>query len=263
MSRLPRLLRSLETIALSLLRIVYSPKRAREFLAYAYLYRPLPYSPTIICDALPGILIGVERMPVALRKCFPQHGNMTGEEIINLCLLVRWTKPRGIFEFGTFDGTTTLQMAVNAPDDCRVFTLNLPPNHSDTVLPSSEQDKRVHPNVAGSGQAFQDEPEKTRIVELFGDSAIFDFTPYHERSDFVFVDAGHEYEYVKSDTNTALKLLPREGGIIAWHDFPNAPGVCAWLEELSRKMKIYHIKGTRLAFTIIGRPSRCGAKSGL
>jgi hypothetical protein len=182
---------------------------------------------------------------------------MTGEEIISLCLLLRWTNPRGIFEFGTFNGNTTLQLALNAPADCVLFTLNLPPDHGETQLPSSAQDKRVHSKLVGSGQAFRDEPERARIEELFGDSAIFDFSPYHGRCNFVLIDAGHEYDYVKSDTKNALTLLPPEGGVIVWHDFPNAPGVCSWLEECSTRFRIYHMVNTRLAFTVIGRPTQC------
>ena len=258
MARLHRFLRALETIMVSFLRLFYAPSRTRDFLAYIYLYRPLSYSSRIMCATLPEILCGVGKISITLRKCFPQHGNMTGEEIVTICLLVRWVQPRGIFEFGTYNGNTTLQMALNAPEDCALYTLNLPPDHGETRLESSTQDRLVHPKVAGSGQAFRDEPPRARIEELFGDSAIFDFKPYQRRCDFVLVDAGHEYDYVRSDTENALKLLPPEGGVIVWHDFPNAPGVCAWLEECSTRFRIYHVKNTRLAFTVIGRPARCG-----
>jgi len=258
MVRIHRLLRASETILVSFLRLFYAPKSTRDFLAYVYQYRPLPYGSRIKCAQLPQILQGVENLSISLRKCFPQHGNMTGEEIVTICLLVRWVQPQGIFEFGTFNGTTTLQMALNMQESCSLFTLNLPADHGDTQLESSAQDKMVHPRVAGSGQAFRDEPERVRIKELFGDSAKFDFTLYYQRCDFVLVDAGHEYDYVRSDTENALKLLPSEGGVIVWHDFPNAPGVCTWLEECSTRFPIYHVLNTRLAFAVIGRPGRGG-----
>jgi hypothetical protein len=258
MSRVRRLLRALGTIMASFVRVLYAPGRARDFFAYIYLYRPLAYSSRITCTTLPNILDGVGAVTVNLRKCFPEHGNMTAEEIITICLLVRWARPRGIFEFGTFNGNTTLQMALNMEDDCMLYTLNLPPDHYWTHMVSSAQDRRVYPRITGSGLAFRDEPERARINELFGDSALFDFTPYIERCDFVFVDAGHEYDSVKSDTENALRLLPSNGGVIVWHDFPNAPGVCTWLEECSSRFHIYHVIDTRLAFTVVGRPARCG-----
>jgi hypothetical protein len=256
--RVSRLVRAIETIVLSFLRIFYARNLAREFLAYVYMYRPFPYGGRIACLTLPEILRDADKSFVTLRKCFPQHGNMTGEEIISISLLVRWARPRTIFEFGTFNGNTTLQMALNSPEDCRLYTLNLPLEHAETLLLSSRQDRLVHPNVAGSGQAFRDEPERARIEELFGDSAKFDFVPYQGSCDFVLVDAGHEYDYVRSDTENALKLLSPEGGVIVWHDFPNAPGVCAWLEECSVRLRIFHIRNTRLAFTVVGRPVRSG-----
>jgi predicted O-methyltransferase YrrM len=256
MDRLRRLFHALQTIFLSFLRLFYDPGQTRDFLSYVYTYRPLPYDKRVKCAALPEILPEIEKTAVMLRKCFPQHGNMTGEEIIAICLLVRWTNPSGIFEFGTFNGNTTLQMAINAPPDCKIYTLNLPLDHGETQLVSSAQDRMVHPKIAGSGQAFRDEPERARITELFGDSAAFDYKPYYGRCDFVLVDAGHEYNYVKSDTENALKLLPSDGGVIVWHDFPNAPGVCAWLEECSGRFLIYHVRNTRLAFMFAGHPSR-------
>ena len=251
-SRLPRLLRALQTVGLAAVRAVTAPAWTRDFAAYIYLYRPTPYEPHIKAVALVDLLPGIESESVTLRKCFPQHGNMTAEEICAVCLLVRWARPKIIFEFGTFNGNTTLQIAINASKDCRIFTLNLPPEHGDTQLVSSAQDRMVHTRLVGSGQAFHEEPERIKIHELFGDSANFDFTPYAAQCELVLVDAGHEYDYVKSDTSNALRLLAPGGGVILWHDFPNAPGVCAWLEEFGRGQTVYHIRGTRLAFTIIG-----------
>ena len=41
----------------------------------------------------------------------------------------------------------------------------------------------------------------------------------------MLVDAGHEYEFVKADTETALRLI-RPGGTILWDDYdPGWPGV--------------------------------------
>ena len=258
MSRFNRLLRALQTLVIAVLRVVITPAWTRDFLAYIYTYRPLPYSPRIRRVKLVDIIPGISRIKIELRNCFLQHGNMTGEEIITFCLITRWIAPQSVFEFGTFNGNTTLQMTLNTPEGCEVFTLNLPADHSETKLESSAQDKMVQPNVAGSGQAFKDQPERSRIHELFGDSATFDYLPYHGRCDLVLVDAGHEYDYVKSDTQNAMRLLVAEGGVIVWHDFPNAPGVYAWLEERSREYSIYHIENTRLAFSVIGTQPRCG-----
>jgi hypothetical protein len=55
-------------------------------------------------------------------------------DIINLCALVRGVKPKRIFEIGTFHGYTTLQMALNAPVDSEIFTLDLSPESDSSSL---------------------------------------------------------------------------------------------------------------------------------
>ena len=44
----------------------------------------------------------------------------------------------------------------------------------------------------------------------------FDFTKFTEKGpvDFIFVDAGHTYECVKSDTLNALQILSPKGVIL-------------------------------------------------
>ena len=251
MNRMNRLLQAVSTILLAVVRVIIRPQWTREFIASVYSFRPIPYSNTISRIRLQDAVPNSENLCVTLRKCFLQHGNMTGEEIIAIGLLVRWKRPKRVFEFGTFNGNTTFQIALNADSDCRIETLNLPLGHGETVLVSSEQDKMVHPKSMGLELVFSGEPEAERIHQWYGDSATFDFSPFYGQFEFVLVDAGHEYEYVKFDTRNALKLLTKNGGLIVWHDFPNAPGVVAWLEELSRKIRIVHINNTRLAFSEI------------
>jgi hypothetical protein len=59
-----------------------------------------------------------------------------------------------------------------------------------------------------------------KIHQLFGDSLTFDFSPYFSQADLVFVDGGHRYEVVSSDSANALRLV-RPGGVVVWHDFAN------------------------------------------
>jgi len=253
MSRIPRLIKSVGIIVGNLLLIIIAPQRARKFFAYVYLYDQIQKSKRIKKIKITDLIPKSENISVVLRNCYVEHGNMTTEEITYICAIVAKFKPNSIFEFGTFNGNTTLQMAINSPLNCKLYTLNLPFAHGDTLLQSSAQDKAVHPNRAGSGQSFKDQPEKNRINELFGDSASYDFTTLIGKFDFVIIDAGHEYNYVKSDTINALRLLKYEGGIIIWHDYPNAPGVEKYLEVHSEKNKIYHISGTRLAISFVGK----------
>jgi predicted O-methyltransferase YrrM len=59
-----------------------------------------------------------------------------------------------------------------------------------------------------------------KIHQLVGDSLTFDFSPYFNKVDLVFVDGGHRYEVVSSDTANALRMV-RPGGVVVWHDFAN------------------------------------------
>jgi len=58
---------------------------------------------------------------------------------------------------------------------------------------------------------------------------------YEDNSlDFVFIDAGHEYEFVHADI---LAWMPKikSGGWIAGHDYPRAPGVKQAVDELIKE----------------------------
>ena len=54
-------------------------------------------------------------------------GNVSIEEEYYLANIVKIIQPSTIFEFGTFNGRTTLQLALNATD-AKIYTLDLPPN---------------------------------------------------------------------------------------------------------------------------------------
>src|SRR6476661_10632036 len=53
-------------------------------------------------------------------------GNVTDRELVVLTGLVKASKAKSIFEFGTFDGRTTRNLAANAPADGSVWTIDLP-----------------------------------------------------------------------------------------------------------------------------------------
>jgi hypothetical protein len=63
---------------------------------------------------------------VELRELVAINGNVSLQELAVLASLVRIRQPHRIFEFGTFDGRSTLNLAVNAPKQTLVMTLDLP-----------------------------------------------------------------------------------------------------------------------------------------
>jgi predicted O-methyltransferase YrrM len=160
-------------------------------------------------------------------------------------------KPRAVFEIGTYNGFTTLHLAYNTPEDSKIFTLDLPPDfevkdkthYSYDDLQVVELSKK---NIAR--RVYRKDPLNRKIVELFGDSEQFDFSPYYGKIDMVFIDGNHSYPYVKSDTENAFKMLS-EQGIIVWHDFDYIihRDVFKYLNQLAREYKIYSIPHTRFA----------------
>lgn len=159
-------------------------------------------------------------------------GNVSLLELMTLVAMVRSMDPRRIFEIGTFDGRTTLNLAANSHPEARVFTLDLPRSDLDATSLRVSSGDRAFIAKDESGARFHGRPESARIEQLFGDSARFDFSPYTGSVDFVFIDGSHAYEYVLKDTETALRLMSPRGGVVFWHDYGIWPGVTRALNEL-------------------------------
>jgi predicted O-methyltransferase YrrM len=181
--------------------------------------------------------------PVKARK----H-NTTSFELMAICALLKDNNCNNIFEIGTFDGRTTRAMALNLSSESgKILTLNLPPGIDDVLLHTSADDVDLAHKVI-SGERFINTPQGKLIEQLWGDSATFDFSPYYNSMDLVFIDGAHSEQYVKSDTEKALQLIKQSGGIIIWHD-AHLFGVVKYLEPWikSNQLPVYFIKDTSLA----------------
>lgn len=165
-----------------------------------------------------------------------------------LASLVAHLRPKRIFEFGTFCGEMTANFALNAPGDCRIFTLDLPPGQQ-PALPATEADVYLAANRAVL--EFESLPHwADRITPLYCDSAEFDSQPYASSFDFIFVDGAHSYQYVANDSRHAFRML-RPGGVIVWDDYgfygKHWEGVARYLQEEAERRPIFHLEDTRLA----------------
>lgn len=221
---------------------------------------------------LPQVSIGDfcdEREPIHVLEPIGRGGNVALEEIVAIARVMQAHKPQTVFEIGTFDGRTTLNIAANLADGGRVLTLDLPRDQvTSAAFDISDADAAfVEKDV--SGARFLGTRYAPRIQQLFGDSATFDFSPYEGQVDMVFVDGAHTYEYVMSDTERALRLLRNGCGVILWHDYNERTGqdVPAALHELRDRRPefsdIRHIYGTSLVFKVFqaAGPPDAGAGS--
>ena len=189
--------------------------------------------------------------PIDVRAAEAVDGNVSELELIAICRIVRAMRPRVVFEFGTFDGRTTLNLAANAPQDARVHTLDLPRAALPQLASRIEDAERRYVEKDVSGARFAGTPYASRIVQHFGDSAAFDYAPLYGTVELAFVDASHAFEYVVNDSLHALRLLSPDGGIVLWHDYGRWDGVTGALNQLrrvdARFAGLRRIAGTTLA----------------
>jgi predicted O-methyltransferase YrrM len=166
-----------------------------------------------------------------------------------LARLVRDRRPRTLFEIGTFDGRTTLNLAANAPDEAIVYTLDLPATEQPVLALASGE--RTFVDKPTSGARVHRSELAPKVKQLLGDSATFDFSPYVSAVDFVFVDGSHAYENALNDSRIAHRLLRNGKGTIVWHDYDVWPGVSNALHQLRATSPVFHqirwIEGTSLA----------------
>jgi len=204
-----------------------------------------------LCDVFPTEL---ESGRIMLENFLGFWGNITIEEVCKIALIAAWLKPRQVFEFGTYNGMTTRQIALNTPADCTITTMDVDPASPQVAqLDIGAVDRHLAQKIGAFnvrvGAYFARTAEAARIRQILGDSLTLDAEPYRGQMDLVFIDAGHTYRYVNSDTKNALNMI-RPGGVILWHDYMQVlhPDVTQYLVQLAKEgLKIYHLRGTSLA----------------
>jgi len=179
-------------------------------------------------------------------------GNVSTLELLILNELILKNEPLKIFEIGTFNGRTSLNFALNSPPEAEVFTLDLPQELQEKTEYALDGAEKSFVRKSESGIKYKESglQEKSKIVQLLGDSGNFDFSPYYNKINFMFIDGSHTYDYILNDSCVALKLMKNKSGIIVWHDYnPGWPDVVRALNELYLKETfrgMTHIENTAL-----------------
>ena len=193
----------------------------------------------------------IDPRPIRILETRKNTGDVSLAELAVLASAAAATRSGDkIVEIGTFDGRTTLNMAVNAPAHLHVFTLDLPPDAAPKFALAPGE--RAYVEKPRSGRRFLEAPPEWadatgRITQLMGDSAAFDWSPHVGRAGLVFVDGSHAHDYVIADSDTAFRLVANKGMVI-WHDYGVWEGVTRALDEIeaSRHLGLRHIRGTSL-----------------
>src|SRR4029077_12735739 len=86
-----------------------------------------------------------------------------------------------IIEIGTFDGRTTLNLAINSAPNVAVVTLDLPKDFTPKFPMNIGEYKLANKPISGARYrncASIWTKDAARITQLLGDSATFDWSPY-------------------------------------------------------------------------------------
>jgi predicted O-methyltransferase YrrM len=194
-------------------------------------------------------IIPVQGIRINLEHLEGQGVGTPIDELAYLAMITRYLEPSAVFEIGTFRGRTALNFALNSPDDCIVYTLDLPLAGKSDHLTGIYAADHTMIMQSDPGIDYRGKDVAGKIHQLYGDSTAFDFTPYFGKIDLVFVDGAHHYQAVKADTANALSMV-KPGGFILWHDFANFGEyndvTLAILDSISHD-KVIQIANTQLA----------------
>ena len=180
-----------------------------------------------------------------------EDGNISNLEIDCICRIVKKYNPAALFEIGTFNGRTSLNMAANMSPESKIYTLDLPQKSiSETKLRIKSGEKKFI-NKEISGKQFIGTPYEKQIIQIYADSAKYDYSEFINKIDLVFIDGSHSYEYVINDTKIAINLLRNGKGIIIWHDYGWNEVIRALNEfynDDARFSNLKNIEGTSFGF---------------
>jgi len=231
----------------ALLDAVVSPRRFRQAAPDFWRASAMLFHPEI--SSLPLSQVPASEDHIQMLSSGWPLGGMPPQDLYALLRVVKWIKPRKIFEIGTFKGITTTHLALNS--EAEVYTLDVPREMAANLSGYSPGDLELLQPREAIGETYRPFNKNGQIQQLFGDSRLFDYQPYLGSMDLVLVDGCHIYDGVLSDSQKAFDLLGERGAVM-WHDFANLRAVTRAVRTLGRKWPIYHIEGTFLALHVRG-----------
>jgi hypothetical protein len=168
-------------------------------------------------------------------------GNQPMAGLAYLVTIAKTLEARKLFEIGTYNGVTALTLAVNLPE-ATVHTLDLPADAQPVLRLGPSDASNIIPFAT---RAYEGRPEGRRVVQHFSDSATFDYTPFRNSCELVYVDGAHSFDYVRNDTVAAFEMVSDRGAIV-WDDYwRRMPDVVAFLHSLDRG-PLFRLPGSRL-----------------
>jgi hypothetical protein len=180
----------------------------------------------------------------------PHRRDLKLLETFLLIAACRLVDARRLLEFGTFLGSTTLNLALNTPDTAEVLTFDLDQECAQEAQQHPADVPITQTHLASeSSLDFLGSPVAGKIKALTGNSTTFNFSPWKQSIDMIFIDGGHDLTTVTSDTLNSMELVSKSRpSCIWWHDYgnPDYEDLSQYLNGLSERMDIFHIEDTML-----------------
>ena len=166
-------------------------------------------------------------------------GNISLSELCCISSIIKYYKIKNVFEIGTFDGRTTVNICANCEDEPNIQTLDLPRQLINETQYDLHEWEKTYAQKQKSGTRFLNSKYSKFIKQILCDSAQYDSKIDEEKYDLVFVDGSHTENYVINDTELALRLIKNKNGIIIWHDYNSG-----W-EDVTKVMEKFHKNDSR------------------
>lgn len=172
-----------------------------------------------------------------------RDGHVTRLELLYILAIIksRLNSGKHFLEIGTFDGNTALNICHNLPEGSKLYTIDLP---EEVVVPpgSLGYDTML---IDFEGRKKKKHLGCHNVEQIYADSTKFDFSSI--KFSGAFIDGGHAYHIVKSDSEKVIENIQRPGFIL-WHDYDVMNDVGVLVHQLRKDCCIEWIKDTRLCF---------------
>jgi len=190
-----------------------------------------------------------------------------------LVSLLKMLKAKYVFEFGTYFGSTTKLFSQNTEYNSKIYTIDIDISKQEPIISKIDIDNKEYLRNGKINDQYliyllkkkgpykinnqRNILKKIKLLKL--DSNFLDVRKLKliNKFDLIFVDGGHDYETIMSDTKKSL-LMRKKDSIIVWHDYKSKihTDVTKYLNNFNKKKKNFHIKNTMLAFAMYGKYSK-------
>ena len=190
-------------------------------------------------------IIEWDNVNLTLKHLPHDEGHVSILELLILSAFAsKLNETQNVLEIGTFEGITSLNCSLNA-NNSKVYTIDLPLGHTLDELQNSEYLDYDKDLINSDNRRSDILKNISNVIQLYGDSTKFDFS----KTDYsmAFIDGGHDYQTVKSDTENILKYINKPGSVF-WHDYDVTNDVGHYLLNISDEYDIKWIKNTRLCY---------------